>query len=205
MMIDELRPELKLISEWIKPNARVLDMGCGAGTLMKYLGEYLGVTGYGLEIDPDKIALCLQAGINVIQSDIEEGLVDFFDEDSFDFVIMGQTLQAMRQPSRLLDEMLRIGKQGIVTFPNFGHWKTRQQIGFEGRMPVTPALPSTWHDTPNIHLCTLKDFEQLCQSKNIDILERKVMNNEHKTTIGTRLFPNLFGEIALYRFQKSEL
>jgi len=201
----ELGPELNLISQWIKPNSRVLDMGCGAGTLMQHLGNSLGVTGYGLEIDPDKIALCLQAGINVIQSDIEEGLVDFFDEDSFDYVIMGQTLQAMRQPSRLLDEMMRIGKQGIVTFPNFGHWKSRVQIGLEGHMPVTPALPSSWHNTPNIHLCTLMDFESLCRERSIEILERKVMNNEHKTTIGTRLFPNLLGEIALYRFRKMEL
>lgn len=198
-----LRPDLEIISCWIKPGSRVLDLGCGDGALLKYLEETRQVTGYGLEIDPQNVAKCIRAGVNVIQTDLDAGLSDF-DEDSFDYVIMTETLQAVHFPARLLDEMLRIGTEGIVTFPNFGHWSARLQISLGGRMPTTRNLPNHWYDTPNIHLCTLVDFEDLCREKRIEILQRNVVNHAHQPTLATRLLPNLLGEIALYRFQRKQ-
>ncbi len=197
-----LRPDLDIITRWIQPGSKVLDLGCGDGTLLQYLQENHQATGYGLEIDPDNIAKCISAGINVIQTDLNVGLSDF-DEDSFDYVIMTQTLQAIKRPDLLLNEILRIGREGIVTFPNFGHWSTRLQLALGGHMPVSRTLPNFWFNTPNIHLCTIRDFEILCNQQDIHILQRSVVNYAHRSTIATRLLPNLLGEIALYRFQRS--
>ena len=197
-----LRPDLDIITRWIQPGSKVLDLGCGDGTLLQYLQENHQATGYGLEIDPDNIAKCISAGINVIQTDLNAGLSGF-DEESFDYVIMTQTLQAVKRPDLLLNEILRIGREGIVTFPNFGHWSTRLQLAFGGHMPVSRTLPNLWFNTPNIHLCTIRDFEALCSQQDIHILQRSVVNYAHRSTIATRLLPNLLGEIALYRFQRS--
>jgi methionine biosynthesis protein MetW len=199
--MSELRPDLAIISEWIEPGSRVLDLGCGDGTLLEYLKRERNVDGYGLEIDPNNVVACIGRGVNVIQSDLDAGLSDYFDDNSFDYVVMTQTLQAMYYPSRLLSEMLRVGAQGIVTFPNFGHWRSRAQIALGGHMPISRALPNQWYDTPNIHLCTLRDFEQLCRHLNIEVLQRNVVDTAHRSSIGMRLLPNLLGEIALYRFQ----
>jgi methionine biosynthesis protein MetW len=196
-----LRPDLDIISEWIAPNSRVLDLGCGDGTLLHSLQQQRNVDGYGLEIDPDNIAACIRKGINVIQSDLDAGLSDYFDEESFDYVVMTQTLQAMYYPSRLLMEMLRVGKEGIVTFPNFGHWRSRLQIAIGGHMPVSRSLPNEWFNTPNIHLCTLNDFEALCARLDIIILERQVVDIAHRGHFVMNLWPNLLGEIAIYRFK----
>lgn len=196
-----VRIDQQLIIEWINPESSVLDLGCGDGTLMQILMEGRNVTGYGLEIDSNNIVKCLNAGINVIHTDIDAGLSDF-DDHTFDYVIMSQTLQATYFPDTLIDEMLRVGKQGIVTFPNFGHWKNRIMLAIMGMMPVSKALPHRWFNTPNIHLCTLKDFEIFCKEKNIKILERAVVNCKHKSSIGMKLFPNFLGAIALYRFQR---
>lgn len=196
-----LRPEFAIISDWIAPGSRVLDLGCGDGTLLGHLRDTREVTGYGLEIDPDNILACVQNGINVVQTDLDEGLSDF-DADSFDYVVMTQTLQAVRYPERLLSEMLRIGRQGIVTFPNFGHWRLRYHLAMKGRMPVSKALPHSWYNTPNIHLCTVHDFEALCRDKNIHILERTLADDRYRDRLGTRLLPNLLGAIALYRFER---
>jgi methionine biosynthesis protein MetW len=201
--VSELRPDLAIISEWIKPGSRVLDLGCGDGTLLDHLQREREVDGYGLEIDPDNVVACIKRGVSVIQSDLDAGLTDYFDDNSFDYVVMTQTLQAMHYPSRLLREMLRVGRQGIVTFPNFGHWQSRMQLALGGHMPLSRALPNQWYDTPNIHLCTLKDFEQLCRELNITILQRNVVDTAHRSNIAMTLFPNLLGEIALYRFQRS--
>ncbi len=200
--MNTLRPDLAIISEWIQPGSRVLDLGCGDGTLLDHLKRTRNVDGYGLEIDPNNIVSCIQRGVNVIQSDLDAGLTDYFDDDSFDYVVMTQTIQAVHYPSRLLREMLRVGREGIVTFPNFGHWSSRVQLALGGRMPQSRALPNEWYDTPNIHLCTLKDFEALCHHLDIDILQRNVVDTEHRSSLGMRLLPNLLGEIALYRFRR---
>lgn len=197
----KLRPDHRLIGQWIAPGSRVLDLGCGDGSLLASLRQERQVNGYGLEIDIDDIVACIDKGVNVIHADLDAGLADF-DEDSFDYVIMSQALQAMRFPDRLLDEMLRVGREGIVTFPNFGHWPNRVQLFFGGHMPVTRALPAQWYNTRNIHLCTIKDFEILCREKGIEILERNVLTHNHRSGLGAHILPNLLGEIALYRFRR---
>lgn len=197
-----LRPDLALISEWIAPGSRVLDLGCGDGALLQYLQQQRQVTGYGLEIDDDNVTRCVQAGVNVIQTNLDAGLSDF-DADSFDYVIMTQTLQAMHYPDKLLEEMLRKGRQGIITFPNFAHWKNRAQLMLAGKMPMSRILPDPWYSTPNIHLCTVKDFEKLCAERNIRILQRTMLNHAYQRCMGDNLLPNLMGRVALYRFENN--
>ena len=198
---DKLRADFEIIASWIQPGSRVLDLGCGNGKLLAQLARQKQVSGYGLEIADKHIAACIQRGINVVQSDLDQGLSEF-DEESFDYVILSMTLQAIVYPDKLLDEMLRVGREGIVTFPNFAHWSHRYQMGIAGTMPVSRTLPHRWYNTPNIHLCTLKDFENLCVEKNIQILQKQALNHEHKTSIGAKLLPNLMGEIGMYRFQR---
>jgi methionine biosynthesis protein MetW len=201
-----MRADLAIIADWIRPGSSILDMGCGDGTLLKFLREHSEVDGIGLEIDANKIENCVRDNISVIQSDLNDGLAQYFSDNSFDYVVMSQTLQAMDRPNILIEEMLRVGRQGIITFPNMAYWKGRLQLGIRGIMPVTRTLPNQWFDTPNIHLCTLNDFEALCKQKNINILERTVVDHTHsKSTLLMRLFPNLFGEIAIYRFRRNSL
>ncbi len=195
-----LRAEQVLIADWITTGSRVLDLGCGDGQLLAALQAQKGVTGYGIEIDPDNIVSCIERGVNVIHSDLDAGLSEF-DADSFDFVIMTQTIQAMRFPHRLIDEMLRIGRESIVTFPNMGHWKCRLQF-LLGKMPVTRHLPNTWYDTANIHMCTLSDFEDLCAEKHLQVLERAPVDSQHRAVPGMELWPNLLAEIAVYRIKR---
>lgn len=198
-----ITPEFKLISDWINPGSQVLDLGCGDGTLLNFLQEARQVRGYGMEIDPQKNIQAVMNGINVIQSNLNSrDLVDYFDPHSFDYVIMTQALQVVSRPDLLLDYMLTIGKESIITFPNFGHWKMRAQLLFKGRMPETDTLPYHWYDTPNIHLCTFDDFETLCEEKGIQVMARTVVNPQHETGIGMRLWPNLLGEVALYKVKK---
>lgn len=191
-----LRVDLQIISDWIPDNSHVLDLGCGNGALLKHL-QQRNVTGYGLEIDNSKFTECIESGVNVIQADLDVGLGQFADQ-SFDFVILSQTLQAVKRPDFLLREIMRVGKQGIIGFPNFGHWQCRIQLGLGGKMPVSKNLPNAWFDTPNIHLCTLKDFEKICDQYGFSVINRSVVNHEHKDTLGIRLLPNLFGQIAVY-------
>lgn len=197
-----MRPDLEIISEWIRPGSRVLDLGCGDGVLLAYLRDNRRVSGYGLEIDEDNIIKSINAGINVLRMDLEAGLSDFGD-DTFDYVIMTETLQAVQHTERLLDEMLRVGREGIVTFPNFAYWKCRAQLTFNGLMPVVETLPYAWYDTPNVHLFTIRDFEDLCRRKKINILQRMVVDIAHRSHRVMRLFPNLLAELALYRLGRS--
>lgn len=196
-----LRRDLELIADWIRPGARVLDLGCGDGTLLAHLYATKGVTGFGLEIDPDNIARCVARGVDVIQTDLDRGLREF-EGGGFDYVVMTQSLQALHFPQRVLEEMLRIGNEAITSFPNMGHWKCRLQLAVSGHMPVTRALPHRWYDTPNIHMCTVHDFERLCAEHDYEVLERAAVDHHHRETIGTRILPNLFGESALYRFRR---
>ena len=154
--------DLSFISQWVKANSRVLDLGCGDGTLLAELKQRLAIKGYGLEIDPVSIEQCIAKGVNVIEQDLNNSLHNFPD-NSFDTVIMTQALQAMRYPHLVLDEMLRIGSECIITFPNFGHWRARLYLSIFGRMPVTKQLAYQWYDTPNIHFFTYSDFEVLCR------------------------------------------
>ncbi len=191
------RADFAAIANWIKPGARVLDLGCGDGTLLRYLAEKRGGVGYGVEIDDDGILACIKNGVNVIQGDLERGLSGFAD-GSFDYVILSQTLQAVRSSERVVREMLRVGRQGIVTFPNFGHWRNRLQVFF-GKMPVSSNLPYHWFDTPNIHLCTITDFEAFCRSHGVRIRERIVMRGRSAIAF----LPNLLGSLAVYRFERA--
>lgn len=188
-----LRSDLQIIADWIAPKSRVLDLGCGDGELMAHLKREKKVSGYGVEIDVDNVVKCVAAGVPVIQSDLETGLADF-DDASFDHVILSQTLQAMRNTEEILIEMLRVARDAIVTFPNFGYWENRLQI-LQGHMPVSETIPYQWYNTPNIHWCMLGDFEALCAKNNIKVLERVVLNNGDRV----RFLPNLRGSLAIYR------
>ena len=192
-----MRPDLEIIADLVNPGARVLDLGCGEGELLAHLHAHKQVNGYGLDVDQDNIATCIRKGVNVIEQDLDEGLTNFPD-DSFDMVVMTETLQSVRHPARMLDEMLRIGLECIVTFPNFGHWRSRVHLALRGRMPMAPHLPHSWHETPNIHLCTFKDFERLVQGKDLRIIQRFVASANHRSRPLMSLMPNLFGAIALY-------
>jgi len=195
-----LRIDLQIISDLIPDRSHVLDLGCDDGTLLKHL-QQRGITGYGLEIDNSKFQQCIEAGVNVIQADLNLGLPQFSDQ-SFDVVILSQTLQAIDRPDFLLQEIARVGKQGIIGFPNFGHWQCRWQLTFGGHMPRSKTLPHAWFNTPNIHLCTVNDFDKLCRDQHITVLSRNIVNHQHKNTFATKLLPNLFGQIALYQIQK---
>mgnify|MGYP003685778283 FL=1 len=197
-----MRPDQEIIQRWIEPDSRVLDLGCGDGSLLANLKLTKKVKGTGLEIDSDQIQTCVERGLNVIEQNLDAGLWNF-QTDSFDTVLLAQTLQALSHPDQLIDEMLRVGRKGIVTFPNFGNWKSRVYLSSKGRMPVSKFMPHAWYDTPNIHFCTVRDFDALCKEKNIRILERTVVDLKHEGSLSMRLLPNLLGEIAIYHIARS--
>jgi len=192
---------IDLIKQWIEPQSRVLDVGCGDGSLLASLRDQRNVKGYGLEIDPTSIASCVEKGVNVIEQDLNKGLKNFA-EQSFDTVLMTHTLQALRYPHLVLDEILRIGSKGIVTFPNFGNWRTRAYLSFRGRMPVTKQLAYQWYDTPNIHFFTYADFEALCKERNITILHRQFLAHGFPDSMLKSVWPNLFTETAVYHLSR---
>ena len=196
-----MRFDLALIQDWIKPGSRVLDLGCGDGTLLAALRDNRQVAGLGVEIDPDDITHCIARGIAVVEQDLNASLANF-QSGSFDVVVMTLALQALQYPHLVLDEMLRIGDECIVTFPNFGHWRARGHLVLRGRMPISKFLPYTWYDTPNIHFCTVRDFEALCEEKNIRILDRAVVGAGNDEGLLARSWPNLFGVTAVYHISR---
>jgi len=198
--VSGLRADLAFICDWIAPGSRILDLGCGDGSLLTHLAATRGVSGYGLEIDDDNVAGCVARGVNVIQADLDDGLADFA-TGSFDYVVMTQALQALARPDLAVAEMLRVGREAIVTFPNFGYWRVRFAL-MQGRMPITPTLPAEWYETPNIHLCTVADFEALCREAGWQVLQRALLDRSHKTGSLIGLRPNLFCEIALYKLRR---
>ncbi len=194
---DPARADHAMIAQWIAPGAHVLDLGCGDGTLLAHLAHARQATGYGVEIGNAGMLASLGAGVNVLQRDLEGGLAGFGDA-SFDCVILSQTLQAMRRIETIVDEMLRVGREAVVSFPNFGHWSHRWQI-LRGRMPVSDALPYQWFDTPNIHLCTVADFDAFLAHRGFHVIDRRVLAGGREV----RVAPNLFGELAIYRFRRA--
>ena len=189
------RADFAVIASWIPEGARVLDLGCGDGSLLAYLGETRGVSGYGIENDERAILKCIENGVNVLQVNLESGMAEIADQ-SFDIVILSQTLQAMKRTEAVVADMLRVGREAIVTFPNFGYWKHRTQIALGGRMPVSDDLPYQWYNTPNIHLFTIADFEAFCAVRHYQVLNRSVFTEG----VEQKLLPNLLGTLALYRF-----
>ncbi|RKQ95818.1 methionine biosynthesis protein MetW [Kushneria sinocarnis] len=195
-----MRSDLTLIHRWVPEGARVLDLGCGNGELLAALYRDKQVTGYGLEIDHEGINACLARGVNVIEQDLDQGLNNVPD-DAFDLVIMTQALQVLRRPDLMLEEMLRVARECIITFPNFAWWRHRLHLGLRGRMPVSNALPHHWYDTPNIHLSTFRDFEQLCSEQGHTITDRAVGNGDREYWRAQR-WPNLFGQVAIFRIER---
>jgi methionine biosynthesis protein MetW len=186
--------ERETIERWVSPGARVLDLGCGDGALLKHLWLTRQAPGYGVEIDDAKVLECIRNDVNVLQMDLEDGL-SVFQDGSFECVILSETLQAIHRQEPLLREMLRVGREAIVSFPNFGFWKARIQIALGGHMPVSKELPYQWYDTPNVHHCTLVDFEMLCAKLGLRVLERVVLRDGNPVAV----MPNLLGSLAIYR------
>jgi methionine biosynthesis protein MetW len=196
---DTSRVDLLLIAEMVSPGVRVLDVGCGDGTLLRLLSEKRGVDGRGIELSQAGVNSCVAQGLSVIQGDADTDLVHYPDL-AFDFAILSQTLQATYSPRHVLEQLLRIGKRAVVSFPNFGHWRVRGQLLFGGQMPLTDNLPDHWYDTPNIHLCTIKDFRGLCKDVGARV-ERAVALNAYGRKLGVSmpaLAQNLFGEQAVF-------
>lgn len=196
-----LRVDQEIIISMVSAGHRVLDLGCGDGELLATLQANKQVEGYGLDLDMDNITQCLAKQVNVIMKDLNEGLEDF-EENDFDTVIVANTLQVTQRPDLLLKEILRVGRTCIVTLPNFGHWRCRSYLMFEGRMPVSNHLPHQWYETPNIHLCTFRDFEQLCQELELKIVDRRIVDADYQATLKSKLWPNMFGAFGLYRLEK---
>ena len=184
-----MKKEFNIIANLVEKNSKVLDVGCGDGELMKYISQNITNNIRGLEISKNNVQKCIEKGLTVIEGNAEKDLKQF-PELSFDYVILSQTLQAFLDPENVIDELLRIGKKAIVTIPNFGYWKVRIHLLFQGTMPITENLPNEWYDTPNLHMCTIKDFVNYCKKKNIKI------NSSNLS------FQNLFSDLGIFIIEK---
>ena len=193
------RKDFDIITEWINPNSRILDLGCGDGSLLKLLNIKRNVSGYGVDSSIDKTIKSLDNSINILNADINDHM-GYFKDKSFDFVILAQSLQVVENPVLLIKEMLRIGNEVIISFPNMGYWKSRLYLFFKGEMPVTRELPYNWHSTPNIHLCTISDFKKMCLINNFEIIN-EVVNNVNGKDISSSYFNNLNGVSAIFRIK----
>jgi len=197
-----MKKEFKVISKIIDNNKRVLDIGCGDGTLMEYLKTNQKNDVRGLEPEKDLVRKCIAKGLSVIEGDAEKELVQF-PEKSFDYVVLSQTLQAFLNPEEVLNQLLRIGKQTVVTIPNFGYWKIRLHLMFKGTMPITKNIPYEWYNTPNLHMCTIKDFVNFCDNKSIKIDKSMCLTNEKisEITKGNMSYKNIFSQLGIFLIQ----
>ena len=194
-----MKREFEIIADLLPENSRVLDVGCGDGTLMKFLSKEKNIDVRGLELNEENVEICISKGLSVIEGNAETELGQFPDK-SFDYVILSQTLQAFYNPVSVLDHLLRIGKASVVSIPNFGYWKVRTHLLFFGRMPKTKSLPYKWYNTPNLHMCTIKDFYELCDSKNINMKKIIGINNNRISFINNNniKLKNLFSEVGIF-------
>ena len=198
-----MKNEFQVIADLIEKDKKVLDVGCADGTLMKFLKENKNINVRGLEISKEKVQECIAKGLTIIEGNAEKDLKQFPDK-SFDYVVLSQTLQAFLSPELVLDELLRVGKKAIVTIPNFGNWKVRFHLLFKGTMPITKSLPEQWHSTPNLHMCTIKDFVNFIKSKEIKMIKTLALNNNNVSNItnnnlGTK---NLFADLGIFLIEK---
>jgi len=198
-----MKPEYKIITNIIEKNSRVLDVGCDDGTLMEFLMINKKVDIRGIEISKEKVQICISKGLTVIEGNAEVDLKQFPD-DSFDYVVLGQTLQAFINPEIVIKELLRVGKKAIVTIPNFGHWRVRLNLLIKGTMPITNSLPNNWYNTPNIHMCTIKDFVKFSKIINFKIFKSLALINKDVSNINSSnlFFKNLFGELGIFLIEK---
>ncbi|GGE51040.1 hypothetical protein GCM10007276_30070 [Agaricicola taiwanensis] len=204
-MTDLIRADHKLVADMVEPGSRVLDVGCGDGSLLHLLTATRQVDGRGIEISQSGVNASVAQGLAVVQGDADADLIDYPD-DAFDYVILSQTLQATRRPREVMEHLLRIGRRAIVSFPNFGHWSVRRQLFFKGRMPVTETLPVSWYDTPNIHFCTIRDFVDLCHDMGTRI-ERAVALDAAGEPVRVNApwwFWNLFGQQAVFLLSRPD-
>ena len=198
-----IRPDLKIVADWVAPNSRVLDIGCGDGTLMAYLGREKGVDARGIEIRRAKVNRCVAAGLSVIRGDANRDL-SLYPTDSFDYVLLTQTLQAVEQPKQVLEELIRVGTRAVVSIPNFGYWRVRLSLLFNGRMPVTKTLDQPWYESKNIHLCTIHDFLDLVKDMGLVIEDSAVLRSDGtpaNSPVWSRR-ANLWGEQAIFLLRR---
>tara|TARA_B100001121_G_scaffold164444_1_gene143629 strand:- start:692 stop:1288 length:597 start_codon:yes stop_codon:yes gene_type:complete len=198
-----MKKEFKIIADLINEKSRVLDVGCGDGELMSFIYKNITQDVRGIEISKNNVQKCISKGLTVIEGDAESDLIQF-PNSSFDYVILSQTLQAFLNPENVLDELLRVGKKAVITIPNFGHWKVRLNLLFKGTMPITESLPHKWYNTPNLHMCTIKDFFNFCEAKNIKFIKSLSLSKEKLLNISKENLQkrNFYSEIGIFLVEK---